>query len=70
MKSSHPKAVVGTETRTPTLFYTTDGAPKVDDPEHDIASITTYLQQLTDAAVIGDSQPPRTPPIDWSSAPY
>jgi cytochrome c2 len=65
---ARPKAVVGTETRMPTVFYTTDGVPKVDDPEHDIAAITTYLQQLTDAAVIDHSQPP--PPIDWSSAPY
>jgi cytochrome c2 len=67
---ARPKAVVGTETRMPTVFYTTDGIPKVDDPEHDIAAIAAYLQQLTDAAVIDRSQPPPTPPIDWSSAPY
>ena len=66
---ARPKAIVGTETRMPAVFYSTDGIPKVEHPEDDIAAITAYLFQMT--------EPPHTErdekqeaPIDWSVHPY
>jgi cytochrome c len=72
---ARPKAVVGPETRMPAVFYTTDGTPKVDHPDEDIAAITAYLLQMTAPPAAasegsksdggGDQQP-----IDWTSQPY
>lgn len=68
---AHPKTVVGTATRMPAVFYDSDGDPKVDAPEQDIAAITEYLIQMTEAHGV-----PATPPnadataIDWSTQPY
>jgi cytochrome c2 len=69
---ARPKAVVGTETRMPTVFYSLDGIPKVEHPEEDIAAIAAYLFQM--------AEPPHTqreaggekeqPAIDWRTYPY
>ncbi len=67
---ARPKAVVGTETRMPSVFYTTDGVPKVDDPQHDVAAITAYLLQMTEAAGASLDETPPTPSVDWSTQPY
>lgn len=70
---ARPKAVVGIETRMPTVFYTTDGVPKVEDPDTDIAGITAYLFQMpedTDLRGNPAQHEPPTPPIDWTTHPY
>jgi len=45
---ARPKAVVGTDTRMPSVFYTIDGAPTVDHPEQDIEAITAYLLHMSE----------------------
>jgi mono/diheme cytochrome c family protein len=69
---ARPKAVMGTETRMPAVFYTTDGVPKVEHPEDDIAAITAYLFRMTEPPHADrDSEGPKQPPpIDWSVYPY
>jgi cytochrome c2 len=71
---ARPKAVVGTETRMPAVFYSIDGMPKVEHPENDIAAIAAYLFQMTEAhttATDRDSEGKKGPtPIDWSTHPY
>jgi mono/diheme cytochrome c family protein len=69
---ARPKAMVGTETRMPAVFFTTDGVPKVDHPEDDIAAIATYLFEMTappatDRSAEGGKQ---ERPVDWSTQPY
>lgn len=41
-----PKAIVGTQTRMPLVFYTIDGVPKVEHPTEDIQAIAAYLLQM------------------------
>jgi mono/diheme cytochrome c family protein len=72
---TRPKAIVGTETRMPAVFYTTDGVPKVDHPEEDIGAITAYLLQMTEppTAALEATTPGGVadhPPIDWTTQPY
>lgn len=71
---ARPKAVVGTETRMPAVFYTTDGAPKVDEPQRDIEAITAYLLKMSEAGGVGlpreAPDPEPTTQIDWSTHPY
>jgi cytochrome c2 len=73
---ARPKAVVGTATRMPAAFYTTDGVPKVDEPDRDIAAITAYLSQMTELPVApsasedaqeGDREKQE---IDWTKYTY
>lgn len=44
---AHPKEIVGMATRMPTVFYTIDGAPKLDDPDGDIEAITNFLMRMS-----------------------
>jgi cytochrome c2 len=70
---ARPKAVVGLETRMPAVFYTSDGVPKVEAPEADIAAITAYLFQMTEVAPPSDGGGPHEQPtdtIDWTKHPY
>jgi mono/diheme cytochrome c family protein len=72
---ARPKTVVGAETRMPGVFYTSDGIPKVDHPDEDIAAITAYLFQMTEppAAPSGTSNSNGLDgqrPIDWTTQPY
>ncbi len=46
--SSPPKQIAGIETRMPTVFYTVEGVPKVENPKKDIDDITTYLMGMTE----------------------
>lgn len=43
-----PKAIVGSQTRMPAVFYTSDGHPKVEHPLQDIDAITAYLLHMTE----------------------
>ncbi len=45
---SGPKAVLGTQTRMPDVFYTIDGIPKVEHPTEDIQAIAAYLLHLSE----------------------
>jgi mono/diheme cytochrome c family protein len=45
---ARPKAIVGTQTRMPAVFYTTDGVPKIKHPDGDIEAIAAYLLQMTE----------------------
>ncbi len=45
---ARPKAIAGTQTRMPTVFYTVDGTPKVEHPDEDIDALATYLLQMTE----------------------
>ncbi len=58
---ARPKAIVGTYTRMPTVFYTVDGTPKVDHPEQDIEAITAYLLEMAEPldAASGKIEGPR-----------
>jgi hypothetical protein len=72
---ARPKSIVGSETRMPAVFYTTDGFPKVEHPEDDIAALTAYLFQMSEAgpaSATGDGVHERTPEpsIDWRTYPY
>lgn len=70
---ARPKAVVGNDTRMPAVFYTSDGLPKVDRPDEDIAAITAALRELTDTAAAPPAESTSTPqsePIDWAHVPY
>lgn len=44
-----PKQIAGNQTRMPTVFYTVDGTPKVDDPKKDIDDIVLYLMGMTES---------------------
>lgn len=70
---ARPKSVVGLETRMPTVFYTTDGIPKVEEPDADIAGITAFLFQMPRDPDLQNSRGTHeapTPPIDWTTHPY
>ncbi len=68
---ARPKAVVGMATRMPTVFYDTDGVPKVEHPERDITAITAYLGQMTEVPPESERVPTAAPtPIDWTTHTY
>jgi hypothetical protein len=74
---AQPKTFVGTQTRMPTVFYDSDGTPKVDQPDRDIEAITAYLLHLTEppelalARLDGErKQREQQPPTDWSRVDY
>jgi cytochrome c2 len=45
---ARPKAIAGTQTRMPTVFYTVDGNPKVEHPDEDINALAAYLLQMSE----------------------
>ena len=72
---SHPKAIVGNQTRMPSVFYSSDGVPKVDDPDREIDAIATYLMHMTEppeAALAKINAEKKSPgaDVDWSTVPY
>jgi len=67
---TRPKAIVGTGTRMPAVFYTTDGDPKVEHPERDIAALTAYLFTMTEPPATSVERVPATPQTDWSTYSY
>ena len=64
--------MVGAETRMPAVFYSSDGVPKVDDPDADITAITAYLFEMGTMPILpADGARPEPPtPIDWTTHPY
>lgn len=74
---SRPKAILGPQTRMPSAFYTTDGAPKVDHPEEDIEAIVAYVLRMTEpldkalATLQAERKAERDKqPVDWSNYEY
>jgi len=65
-----PKSVIGPETRMPTVFYTVDGVPKVDEPERDITALAAYLMRMTEPTTAVPVQAHPTAPPDWSTYEY
>lgn len=72
-----PKSIAGTQTRMPAVFYTTDGRPKVENPERQIADIAAYLLQMTEpletalARLGGEEKAAeQKKPTDWSTYQY
>ena len=47
---ARPKQIAGNETRMPTVFYSVEGAPKVEKPDADIADIVTYVMGMKEDA--------------------
>jgi mono/diheme cytochrome c family protein len=45
---ARPKQIAGAQTRMPTVFYSVEGDPKVEQPKDDIDDITTYLMGMTE----------------------
>ncbi len=45
---ARPKQIAGAQTRMPTVFYSVEGQPKVEEPQTDIGDITTYLMGMTE----------------------
>ena len=61
----------------PAIFYTPEGAPKVDDPIADVAAITAFLLHVDgspQAAVAAQkaerAAEPKPAPTDWSTYRY
>ncbi len=74
---ARPKKIAGNETRMPTVFYTVEGAPKVEHPDEDIRDIVTYVMGMTEDAevtleAIGAEEraEDQKQEVDWSKVQY
>jgi mono/diheme cytochrome c family protein len=74
---ARPKAIAGTRTRMPAVFYSVDGTPKVEHPDEDIAAIAAYLLHMTEpldvalAKLAAERQAERPKPqTDWTTYEY
>jgi len=73
---ANPKKLVGTQTRMPAVFYTSDGAPNVEHPDLDIEAITAYLMHAgepLDVALERQKAERHGAPgaaVDWSKVQY
>ena len=71
-----PKQISGSDTRMPTVFYTTDGVPKVEKPKDDINDITIYLMgmveppEVTLQAEEAKKAEEEKKTVDWSQVEY
>jgi mono/diheme cytochrome c family protein len=72
-----PKTIVGMQTRMPGVFYSADGAPKVERPTEDIEAITAFLLHASeppDAAVARLAAERKAaaeqPATDWTTVQY
>ncbi|HSP98904.1 MAG TPA: c-type cytochrome [Candidatus Dormibacteraeota bacterium] len=73
-----PKQIAGLQTRMPTVFYTVDGAPKVEKPREDIDDITAYLMTMSEppeATLQAEEEArkaegERQQAVDWSNVQY
>ena len=74
---ARPKQIAGAQTRMPTVFYSVDGEPKVEQPKEDIDDITTYLMGMTEPPEVTLKAEAETKkaeekqqPTDWSNVQY
>jgi hypothetical protein len=74
---ARPKQIAGAQTRMPTVFYSIEGEPKVEQPKEDIDDITTYLMGMTEPPEVTLKAEEETKkaeqqqqPTDWSNIPY
>jgi len=74
---ARPKQIAGNDTRMPTVFYTVEGAPKVERPEDDIKDIVTYVMGMTEDAEITmkgmaeeEKAEQQKEAVDWSKVQY
>ncbi|MBI4514941.1 MAG: c-type cytochrome [Deltaproteobacteria bacterium] len=74
---TRPKAIAGTQTRMPAIFYNTEGVAKVDQPDKDIDSIATYLLHMTESPDVALAKleaarkhEQQAPATDWSKMDY
>jgi mono/diheme cytochrome c family protein len=74
---ARPKQIAGAQTRMPTVFYTVEGVPKVDQAKEDIDDITTYLMGMTEPPEVTLKAEEETrkaeeqqKPTDWSNIQY
>ncbi len=74
---ARPKQIVGAQTRMPTVFYSVEGEPKVEQPKEDIDDITTYLMGMTEPPEVTLKAEEETKkaeqqqqPTDWSNVQY
>jgi len=74
---ARPKQIAGNDTRMPTVFYTVEGAPKVEHPDDDIADIVTYVMGMTEDAEITmkglaeeEKVEDQKQAVDWSKVQY
>jgi mono/diheme cytochrome c family protein len=73
---ANPKKLIGTQTRMPAVFYTSDGMPRVEHPEQDIDSITAYLMHATEPLDVAlerqkaQREAARGTTVDWSKVQY
>ncbi len=74
---ARPKEIAGTATRMPAVFYTSEGSPRVDDPEGDIDAITTFVMRMSASpetllAELGKEREEKdgAGDIDWSTYEY
>ena len=74
---ARPKQIAGAQTRMPTVFYSVEGEPKVEQPKEDIDDITTYLMGMTEPPEVTLKAEEETKkaeqqqqPTDWSNVQY
>jgi len=70
-----PRSAACTRPRAnPTIFYTTEGEAKVEQPDHDIEAITAYLLHMTEAPEVAlaklNAEKAEKPATDWTKIEY
>ena len=72
-----PKQLAGNDTRMPTVFYTVEGAPKVEHADDDIRDIVTYVMAMTEDAEVtmqgleeAEKVEEQKEEVDWSKVQY
>ncbi len=74
---ARPKQIAGNQTRMPTIFYTVEGAPKVEHPDEDIKDIVSYVMGMTEDAETTlkgfeeeEKAEQKKEAVDWSKVQY
>jgi mono/diheme cytochrome c family protein len=74
---ARPKEIAGNQTRMPTVFYTVEGRPKVDDPKREIDDIVLYLMTMKESPEVTlaryaeeEAVEDAKKEIDWSTYEY
>ncbi len=69
-----PKAIVGMQTRMPSVFYSTDGDAKVEQPDRDIEAIAAYVLRMTEPPEVTlaklNAEKVEQPATDWTKVEY
>lgn len=65
-----PKAIAGSHTRMPLVFYTADGEPKVPDPEGQIEAITDFMMVTENLEEAIKIKPTPEEETDWTKYQY